>query len=113
MLAKLRHKVAEHLHQHLYDSAVFWADKLVTMSGNDAEDVYRLAQAYYLAGLHQRAMHAVQQAGLLQQHDKFRYLVAKCHVVREEWELVGRKKGALLHVYMLMCEQYLVLQFRL
>lgn len=86
MLTKLRTKITDHMSQHMYESAVFWADKLVTMSGNDAEDVYRLAQAYYLAGLHQRSMHAIRQAGLTHQHDKFRYLVAKCHVVREEWE---------------------------
>jgi|EP01049_Picozoa_sp_SAG25_P010787 hypothetical protein len=36
-LHKLRAKVAECLEQHLYESAVFLADKLVTMSDGNEE----------------------------------------------------------------------------
>lgn len=32
------------LAKHLYTSAVFYADKLVTLSGSDPSDVYMLAQ---------------------------------------------------------------------
>lgn len=89
-LERLRSKVSEFVERHMYDSAVFLADKLVTMSGGQEEDVYTLAQAYYQAGLHQRAIHVVKKAELLKSspgpQDKFRFLVAKCHIVKEEWD---------------------------
>ena len=45
-LHKLRAKVAEYLEQHMYESAVFLADKLVTMS-DGCEEV----RAYLTFGL--------------------------------------------------------------
>lgn len=94
VLAALRRKVASQLESHQYESAVFLADKLVSMSngtedvsanipvplggaphaGNiaaSAQDVYTLAQAYYRAGMHQRAIFAIVEAGLLERQ-KFR-----------------------------------------
>ena len=85
-LGSLRRKVRCHLDQHMYESAVFLADKLVTMSGGHEDDVYTLAQAYFRAGLHHRAIYTVVEAGLVERHSKFRFLVAKCHVVKENWE---------------------------
>ena len=85
-LGSLRRKVRCHLDQHMYESAVFLADKLVTMSGGHEDDVYTLAQAYFRAGLHHRAIYTVVEADLVERHSKFRFLVAKCHVVKENWE---------------------------
>ena len=45
LLEKLRSRVADCLDKHLFTTAMFFADKLVTLSDGDAEDVYRLAQA--------------------------------------------------------------------
>lgn len=41
---RLRLLVQDCLAKHLYSSAVFYADKLVTLSGSDPGDVYMLAQ---------------------------------------------------------------------
>lgn len=78
------------------------------------QDVYTLAQAYFRAGMHQRAIYTIVEAGLLER-PKFRctrrscietvprqrcslspqtplrscsrrFLVAKCHVAKENWE---------------------------
>lgn len=43
-LARLRSLVAESLNHHLYTSAAFYADKLVTLSNGAPQDVYLLAQ---------------------------------------------------------------------
>lgn len=43
-LDKLRSVVRDALGKHLYSSAIFFADKLVTVSGAAASDVYLLAQ---------------------------------------------------------------------
>ena len=67
-LGSLRRKVRCHLDQHMYESAVFLADKLVTMSGGHEDDVYTLAQAYFRAGLHHRAIYTVVEAGLVERH---------------------------------------------
>jgi hypothetical protein len=44
-LERLRNVVADCLDKHLLASAVFFADKLVTLSDGAAEDVFLLAQA--------------------------------------------------------------------
>jgi hypothetical protein len=44
-LERLRNIVADCLDKHLHSSAVFFADKLVTLSDGAAEDVFLLAQA--------------------------------------------------------------------
>jgi anaphase-promoting complex subunit 6 len=45
VLERLRNTVADCLDKHLHSSAVFFADKLVTLSDGAAEDVFLLAQA--------------------------------------------------------------------
>jgi hypothetical protein len=45
LLERLRSVVADCLDKHLLSSAVFFADKLVTLSDGAAEDVFLLAQA--------------------------------------------------------------------
>lgn len=102
VLGALRRKVSAQLESHEYESAVFLADKLVSMSNGaedvsahrlrvplgslrlvwcravtacciaaPSQDVYTLAQAYFRAGMHQRAIYAIVQAGLVERH-KFR-----------------------------------------
>ena len=45
--------------RHLYENAIFFADKLVTLSHGDPDDVYRLAQAYVFTKQHRRALHVL------------------------------------------------------
>ena len=44
-LERLRNVVADCLDKHLLSSAVFFADKLLTLSDGNVEDVFLLAQA--------------------------------------------------------------------
>lgn len=44
VLDQLRFRVTDCLDKHLFTTAVFFADKLVTLSDGAAEDVYLLAQ---------------------------------------------------------------------
>jgi hypothetical protein len=43
---RMRSLVHDCLAKHLYDSAIFYADKLVTMSNGAAADVYTLAEVF-------------------------------------------------------------------
>ena len=45
LLHELRFRVTDCMDKHLFTTAVFFADKLVTLSDGAAEDVYLLAQA--------------------------------------------------------------------
>jgi hypothetical protein len=60
-VASLRDLVAQSLEIHLFDSAVFWADKLCTFSGRASEDVYLLGRCFMLAGQEKRAVYWLQQ----------------------------------------------------
>lgn len=42
--------------QHHYKAAVFWADKVVSLSNGSPADVYWLAQSYYLTKQYHRAI---------------------------------------------------------
>ena len=42
--------------QHHYKTAVFWADKVVSLSSGAPVDVYWLAQSYYLTKQYHRAI---------------------------------------------------------
>ncbi len=43
--------------QHQYESALFWADKVVSLSGNEVQDVFWYAQTLYLTSQFHRAAH--------------------------------------------------------
>lgn len=55
--AHLRELVKDCLSKHMYDSAAFFADKLVTLSGHAPADVWLLAQARAISARHLRSQH--------------------------------------------------------
>ena len=77
-LDRLRSVVLDSLGKHLYENAIFFADKLVTLSGGESDDVYRLAQAYMFTKQYRRALHVLRQYGKTTASSRFRYLTAKC-----------------------------------
>ena len=77
-LARLRAVVQDSLGKHLFDNAIFFADKLVTLSRGDPDDVYRLAQAYVFTKQHRRALHVLNKTKQATASARFRYLTAKC-----------------------------------
>ena len=54
-IAQLRDVVEDRLDKHLASSAIFFADKLVTMSGGALGDVFLHAKALYLGTHYRRA----------------------------------------------------------
>jgi anaphase-promoting complex subunit 6 len=112
--AALRSLAQDCIAKHLYTSAVFYADKLVVLSGGAPADVYLLAQAMYVARQPLRALAllkappapARRHASRDQQPTpqpllldaRFAYLAAKCAAAAGEWHealaLLGSEDGA-------------------
>jgi hypothetical protein len=67
------------MQQHLYDSAIFWGDKVVSMT-NDPNDIFWLAQVYYLTGQYVRVEKLLTRKHLLNSSVACRFLAAQCMV---------------------------------
>lgn len=105
LLEQLRTRVADCLDKHLFTTAVFFADKLVTLSDGAAEDVYRLAQArsaprasaargltarfaqaYVHSGQHHRALAFLRAEKLTSAGERFVHLAGLCLIAARQWE---------------------------
>ncbi|RKP22719.1 anaphase-promoting complex, cyclosome, subunit 3-domain-containing protein, partial [Syncephalis pseudoplumigaleata] len=73
------------MQQHLYDSAIFWGDKVVSMT-NDPNDVFWLAQVYYLTGQYARVEKLLTRKHLLNSSVACRFLAAQCLVKLKKWQ---------------------------
>ncbi|KAK9828405.1 hypothetical protein WJX81_004996 [Elliptochloris bilobata] len=82
----LRFLVHDCLAKHMYESAAFYADKLVTVSDGAPGDVYVLAQALYMGRQWRRALALLRSAGLVEADVRGRYLAARCLAEVREWE---------------------------
>ena len=103
-LGKLRSVVRDCLDKHLDDSAVFFADKLVSMSGDgdarDPDDLFLFCQALFAGKHHRRALTVMRREGLVDGGDviapdvpavkknapRFRLLAARCLAAVREWD---------------------------
>ncbi|EOD11017.1 hypothetical protein EMIHUDRAFT_257540, partial [Emiliania huxleyi CCMP1516] len=85
-LAHLRYIVEDSIGKHMYENAVFLADKLVTMSRGAPDDVYLLTQAFMFTRQHRRALHVLRQHRLATSSPRFTYLTAKCLAECQEWD---------------------------
>ncbi|KAF6256091.1 hypothetical protein COO60DRAFT_1471149 [Scenedesmus sp. NREL 46B-D3] len=82
---QLRSLVQDCIAKHLYSTAVFYADKLVTLTQYAPGDVYLVAQTYFVSRQHRRAVMLLKHHGLMEDV-RFRYLAAKCLAEVEEWD---------------------------
>ncbi|KAK0559627.1 anaphase-promoting complex subunit Cut9 [Tilletia horrida] len=59
MLQRMRIWRTDAMHHHLYDSAIFWGDKVLSLEETDLawNDAYWLAQAYFMTHQYARAEH--------------------------------------------------------
>ena len=85
-ISQLRNLVRQYVDNHQYKTALFWADKAVTLSSGDVQDVYWLAQTLFLSGQFQRAIHTLKSQDLSQKNLACRYLAAKCHAECRQWQ---------------------------
>lgn len=63
-LDNCRKLIKSYIDLHLYSSALFWADKVVSLSNEDPKDVCTLAHCMYLMKQYHRAAHLIQSRGL-------------------------------------------------
>ncbi|KAF8071217.1 APC6 [Scenedesmus sp. PABB004] len=84
---QLRCLVQDCVAKHLYATAVFFADKLVSLTDHAPGDVYLLAQTYFVSRQHRRGVMLLRAHGLLED-GRFRYLTAKCLAEVGEWDEV-------------------------
>ncbi|KAG8201646.1 hypothetical protein JTE90_012713 [Oedothorax gibbosus] len=82
----LRKKVRRYIEMHLYQAAIFWADKIATLSNEDTQDVFWLAQSLYYHGQYHRAAVAIKSKNLHKVDIECRYLAAKCHFAGKEYK---------------------------
>ena len=74
----LRSLVHDCLAKHLYDAAIFFADKLVTLSSHSPAEVYTLAQAFFVDRQYRRCLQLLRTADFTDKDIRFRYLAARC-----------------------------------
>eukprot|EP00731_Ephydatia_muelleri_P000468 Em0001g468a len=88
MLERLRALVQEYVSKQLYESAQFWADKVLTLSDGDPSDLATYGQVLYSRGHYQRAAHILEGSPHLMRSAALRYLTAKCYAASKQWEQV-------------------------
>uniref|UniRef100_A0A3B4AFN6 Uncharacterized protein n=1 Tax=Periophthalmus magnuspinnatus TaxID=409849 RepID=A0A3B4AFN6_9GOBI len=85
-LDRLRKRVRQYIDQQQYQSALFWADKIASLS-HDPQDIYWLAQCLYLTSQYHRASHAIRSRKLdKQMFGACQYLAARCHYAAKEFQ---------------------------
>ncbi|KAE8625529.1 hypothetical protein XENTR_v10006306 [Xenopus tropicalis] len=85
-LDRLRKRVRQYIEQQQYQSALFWADKVASLSHEEPQDIYWLAQCLYLTAQYHRASHALRSRKLDKVHEACRYLAARCHYAAKEYQ---------------------------
>ncbi|PVH92141.1 TPR-like protein [Periconia macrospinosa] len=90
----LREWRQEAVNKHQYDTAVFVADKLLALTGDD-QDAFWLAQAHFSSGNYTRAQSILARGNLVQRNPQCRYLAAHCCIkagkVEEALVILGEK----------------------
>ena len=77
---KLRNIRNECISSQQYRSAVFWSDKIVSLSNGQTDDVYQQAICFFHLNEFHRAIHCIKSRNLHKTVLSCRHLVAKCHV---------------------------------
>jgi anaphase-promoting complex subunit 6 len=85
-VSQLRNLVRNYIDKHLYKTALFWAEKAMSLSNNELQDVYWFAQALFYTKQYQRAVHALTSRGLHESNLACRYLVGKCYAECKKWQ---------------------------
>mmetsp|Transcript_17222 Transcript_17222/g.28307 ORF Transcript_17222/g.28307 Transcript_17222/m.28307 type:complete len:551 (+) Transcript_17222:192-1844(+) len=85
-LSRLRNLCRDYCAKHMHDSAMFLADKLVTMSGGAADDIYMLADVYFLTKQYRRAFHCLKRRKLHTSSLRFKLLAAQCQAELKQWD---------------------------
>lgn len=77
MLATARNLVKQYTTKQLYSTALYWADKALSLSQGDANDLAAYVQALYNSGQYQRAVHKLKSNPALHYSPALKYLAAR------------------------------------
>ncbi|GAB6028590.1 anaphase promoting complex subunit cdc16 [Chamberlinius hualienensis] len=80
-----RQLVKSYIDSHHYASALFWADKLLSLTNNDVYDVFMFSRCLLLTKQFQRAAHVIESRNLDKLYPECRYLAGKCHFESKEY----------------------------
>lgn len=86
IIHNLQNLVHDCLAKHMYDAAIFFADKLVTLSEYAPAEVYVLAQAFFIERQYHRCLKLLQTSDVVDKDIRFRYLAARCLAETKDWE---------------------------
>ncbi|XP_029667158.1 cell division cycle protein 16 homolog [Formica exsecta] len=84
-LENCRKLVRSYIDLHLYSAALFWADKVVSLSNEDPKDICTLAQCMYLMKQYHRAAHLIKRYGLEKTDVMCHYLTVRCLLEAKEY----------------------------
>lgn len=73
-----RNLVQTYIKLHIYNAALFWADKVVALSGGSPKDVYWLAQCMFLLKQYHRAASLLQTKNLDKTYILCNTLAVRC-----------------------------------
>ncbi|XP_054162340.1 cell division cycle protein 16 homolog [Oppia nitens] len=83
---KFRKVRNDYMNGQQYRSALFWSDKVVSLSGEHTDDVYQQSICLYHMNEFHRAIHCIKTRQLHKTELSCRHLVAKCHFVTKEYK---------------------------
>uniref|UniRef100_T1JHN4 peptidylprolyl isomerase n=1 Tax=Strigamia maritima TaxID=126957 RepID=T1JHN4_STRMM len=82
---KYRKMVRSYIDRHQYQTALYWADKVASLSNGEVQDIYWLAQCLYLTKQYHRASHCLRSRQFDEVYLSCQYLAAKCHYESKEY----------------------------
>eukprot|EP00444_Apocalathium_aciculiferum_P035811 CAMPEP_0183481112 /NCGR_PEP_ID=MMETSP0370-20130417/174370_1 /TAXON_ID=268820 /ORGANISM="Peridinium aciculiferum, Strain PAER-2" /LENGTH=172 /DNA_ID=CAMNT_0025674221 /DNA_START=76 /DNA_END=591 /DNA_ORIENTATION=+ len=84
---RLRGLVQDAFQKHLYTTAIFYADKLASLSHFEPEDLYTLAECYFKNHEYRRVLHLLRQHGnIVGSDERLKLLVAQSLLACKDWE---------------------------
>ena len=85
LISRLRETVKSFVHCQDYESASFWAEKVLFLT-NDPNDAYERARCLYNLKEYHRAAHTIKSRNLHQSNLACLYLAAQCHYMERDFK---------------------------
>ncbi|KAI8113112.1 hypothetical protein M9435_003118 [Picochlorum sp. BPE23] len=82
----MRSLVQDMMAKHMYEGAIFYANKLAVMSNYAPKDAFLLANAFFVDNQYHRCLHLLESRGLVEVDVRFRLLAARCLLATRDWD---------------------------
>ncbi|XP_037517524.1 cell division cycle protein 16 homolog [Rhipicephalus sanguineus] len=83
---RYRRMVRGYIDKHQYTTALFWADKLASLSGENSDDIYTMAHCLYLTKQYHRAAHCIESRNLHKANLNFKILAVSSRLAGKEYK---------------------------